>query len=179
MFSIITAEDVEEQIKITELYEHYQKLMFVVAKRILQDNYMAEDAIHEAFIKIMRYMDHIDEVESVKTKGLMILIVERVAIDLYRKQKRCKECAIEDFEERMYYSTKFDEGSNPESLHILDGLPKKYAEVISLKFYYGYRTKEIAQILSINENTVRTNIARGKKMLSKLINESGEATSNE
>lgn len=44
-------------------------------------------------------------------------------------------------------------------------LPRKYRIVIHLYYYEGYKTAEIAQLLSINENTVRTQLKRAKALL--------------
>lgn len=46
----------EEKSKFEELYYQYRKLMHWRAKQILTDDMLAEDAVHEAFIKIIRHM---------------------------------------------------------------------------------------------------------------------------
>ncbi|OWA37889.1 hypothetical protein B9G55_01880 [Saccharibacillus sp. O16] len=44
-------------------------------------------------------------------------------------------------------------------------LPRKYRMVIHLHYYEGYSTAEIAKILQLNENTVRTQLKRGRERL--------------
>ncbi|MEG0330062.1 MAG: sigma-70 family RNA polymerase sigma factor [Longicatena sp.] len=44
-------------------------------------------------------------------------------------------------------------------------LPKKYKNVIYLYYYEGYKTKEIANILEVKENTVSTWMRRAKDEL--------------
>jgi RNA polymerase sigma-70 factor (ECF subfamily) len=46
--SIIDSEQDKNKFEI--LYTTYRKLMFYVANRILKDQYLAEDAVHQAFI---------------------------------------------------------------------------------------------------------------------------------
>ena len=46
----------EEKSKFEEIYIQYRKLMFVCAKSILKDDALAEDAVHNAFIKIIRHL---------------------------------------------------------------------------------------------------------------------------
>ena len=48
--------------------------------------------------------------------------------------------------------------------HVLQ-LDPKYRDVICLYYYEGYSQREIASILRIPENTVKTRMARAKKQL--------------
>ena len=45
----------EEKSKFEELYNQYRKLMYLCAKEILRDEQLAEDAVHEAFLKPVSY----------------------------------------------------------------------------------------------------------------------------
>lgn len=52
--------DTEEQIsKFEHIYTKYRGLMFYTAKGVLQDSYLAEDAVHETFLDIIRIIDSI------------------------------------------------------------------------------------------------------------------------
>lgn len=42
--------------------------MFYVANDILKDNYLAEDAVHKAFLKLINHLDKIWETESQKNE---------------------------------------------------------------------------------------------------------------
>ena len=46
----------EEQSKFEQIYQKYKGLMFYVANKILHNEHDAEDAIHQAFIKIAENM---------------------------------------------------------------------------------------------------------------------------
>ena len=59
--------------KFEELYYQYRKLMHWRAKQILNDDMLAEDAVHEAFIKIIRHMNKISEVKCNKTKCFVVI----------------------------------------------------------------------------------------------------------
>lgn len=48
---------------------------------------------------------------------------------------------------------------------LIENLPHKYSSVIYLHFYEGYTTKEIAEILGKNENTVSSLLQRAKAKL--------------
>ncbi len=73
LLEIIDTED--DRNKMELLYIKYQRLMFKVAKDILEDDYLAEDAVNDAFVKVVGYLDRIKEVECPQTKNLLVIIV--------------------------------------------------------------------------------------------------------
>lgn len=64
----------EEKSKLENLYYEYKALMKYIAFNILGDNGLAEDAVHEAFIKLTRHLDGIGEIKSLKTKAFIVII---------------------------------------------------------------------------------------------------------
>ena len=46
-------------------------------------------------------------------------------------------------------------------------LPRKYKNVLYLHYYEGYKTFEIAEMLNMNENTVKSHLKRGRELLKK------------
>ena len=56
-----------------------------------------------------------------------------------------------------------------EILQAILSLPKKYRLILHLYYYEDYDTKEIAGLLHMNEATVRTRLARGRKILKEVL----------
>ena len=50
-------------------------------------------------------------------------------------------------------------------------LSKKYRIVVYLYYYEGYKIREIAEILNLNEENVRTRLRRGKEKMKKMLKE--------
>lgn len=50
-------------------------------------------------------------------------------------------------------------------------LPVKYRETVHLFYYEGYSTRDIAKILNRNENSVRSDLRRGREQLKKILKE--------
>ena len=50
-------------------------------------------------------------------------------------------------------------------------LPEKYRTEIHLYYYEGYTAAEIAKILDITDSSVRTRLARGRRMLRNVLDE--------
>jgi len=78
----------EDKNKFELLYEKYRKLMFYIANNILNDEYLAEDAVHQTFIEILKNLDKIDDVFCHKTKNFIVIMVRNTAINMYNRRKR-------------------------------------------------------------------------------------------
>ena len=152
----------EEKRVFVVIYEKYRYLMMKVAHDVLKDNFLAEDAVHEAFIKIAHNMQNIHDVESVETKRYLIIVAKNAAIDIYRSRKKMKEKMIidelgEDAGPITYLKTDIDN----EILDILKNLPVKYRDVFLLKYSNHMSNADISK--------VRQRIARGKLIINEEI----------
>ena len=167
----------EEKSKFEKVYFKYRQLMFQVANGILKDEYLAEDVVHKSFIKIMKHLDKIKEIECPKTKGFVVIIVKHTAIDLYRKRKRENTVQIEEEVLVEYRATTVDQEvidkiENPLTAAILS-LPYHYSEIILLKYNHNYGDKQIAGLLGLSEDNVKKRLQRAKKKLKEIMKEVG------
>lgn len=167
----------EEKSKFEKVYLKYRQLMFHVANDILKDEYLAEDVVHKSFIKIMKYLDKIKEIECPKTKGFVVIVVKHAAIDVYRKRKRENTVQIEEEVLVEHRVTTVDQEviakiENPLTAAIL-ALPYHYSEVILLKYNHNYTDQEIAGLLGLTEDNVKKRLQRAKKKLKQLLKEVG------
>ena len=87
MHSAPTAAD--EKQKLTEIYEKYRNRMYITACRILNDPYLAEDAVHEAFVAISKNLDKIGDTDSIQTASYVIKAAKSRALNMVR-QKVCE-----------------------------------------------------------------------------------------
>ena len=125
----------EEKSKFEKIYFEYRQLMFRIANVILKDEYLAEDAVSKSFIKIMKHLNKINDIECPKTKGFIVIVVKYTAIDLYRERENTGHIDEEVLIERR--STTVDQEviakiENPLTLAILS-LPHHYSEILLLK----------------------------------------------
>lgn len=168
----------ENKSKFEQLYEQYSKLMFYVANQILQDNFLAEDAVHDAFIKIIENLDKIQEVNCHKTKSFIVIIVKNHAINIYnnRKKKFCTSLdevgytLIKEIDDTYIKYSHRDRNDDLGDLgNAIVQLPEIYKDVITLKYLHELTNQEIAVLLNINEATVRKRIERAKDRIQALL----------
>lgn len=158
-------ESEEDKSKFEMLYLSYRKTMFYVANKILNDKYLSENVVHDAFLRIINNLEKIGEVKCHKTKAFIVIIVQNIAIDFYRKRKRNNTTS---YDEIRLYVENIDEIENNTDNNIevlILKLPIIYSSVLMLKYCQGYSNREIADILKLSEVNVRKRISRAKQML--------------
>lgn len=62
----------EEKRRFEQLYQEYERLLFYIAKKRLGDDHLAEDAVHETYIRVIRHFDEIDEICCPRTKRYLV-----------------------------------------------------------------------------------------------------------
>lgn len=116
------------------------------------------DAIQDTILDAFEHIGALRKAEYFKTWVMRILINN--CTKTYRKNKRhvsMEQCAEEG---------DYDAGaSDVEFRELLLALPEDSRTIFQLYFGEQFTTKEIAEILGIKENTVKSRIHRGKEQL--------------
>ncbi|MBO5340666.1 MAG: RNA polymerase sigma factor [Oscillospiraceae bacterium] len=154
------------------IYHTYKNLMFYVAQRILNNEHDAEDVVHQSFLKIIDILEKIDEPVCHKTRSLVVIIVERTALDLYRKRKRSQAVPLDEGYEGLSMPTQAENMAQEDSFaRAMAALPTRQRQVLLLKYDWGYSNREIAALLSMEEANVRKTIQRAKEALAAALRE--------
>lgn len=170
----------EEKTKFTQLYEKYGRLMKYIARLRMKDDYLAEDAMHNAFIKLTRYLNTIDEVDCHKTKRFVVLVIESVITDMQRKNKHDPRDSYEELEPTVGYETDMLDGvAVQELMNMIAELPENYRTVLELRAYHELGEKQIADILGIGYAAVRKRLERARALLSEKLKKREEEGLNE
>ncbi|WP_311526238.1 sigma-70 family RNA polymerase sigma factor [uncultured Parvimonas sp.] len=157
------------------LYEEYKQIMYYIALKILKNPADAEDAVSDAFLKVIHHLNKIDKDNSKKTKAFLILIVKSVAIDMYRRKSKTNTIPIENIDHNLTtYSVVENFEEIDEFKNAMNKLSFDYSNILILKYHYGFDDKEISKILNISKNNVRQRISRAKKKLKNILEKEGE-----
>ena len=158
--------------KLEQLFELYSDFMLHHAYYILKDIPTSQDAVSEAFLRVIKIIEKINELDCPKTRKLMVIIVENISKNIYSRRKR--EALVDfmeiDIENESSLDDFYDIEIKQDTDNILKRLPVDYANILVLTSD-GYSTKEIAEILDINYDNARKRLLRAKKLLKKLIAE--------
>lgn len=158
----------KERQLLEELYELYEQKMYAAAFSILGHTDQAEDAVHDAFIKLVDYLTVIDSADSEKSRRLVMRILKTTAVDRYRKNHResehnVSEVYLEDKKIAVFPMQAVEDREYLSSL--LHTLPEASLDVIRLRCYYGFSAKETAQILDVSEDVVNKRLERARKQI--------------
>lgn len=149
-------------------YKLYEQKMYHVAFSILHDEGLAEDAVQDAFLKLMKHEVMFKRADSDDCKRYIITVIRNAAINIYNKKKRESEIMyLTDHDERIEESVEMDSESDDDWKELMKGLPEKYYDVVYYIVIKDYSAKETAEKLNITEANVRKRYERAKTMMKK------------
>lgn len=162
--------------EIVSLFQLYEKKMYHIAYAILNDTGQAEDAVMDAFVRLLDRRYPIGPPDSDAAKRLVIQVTRSSAIDMYRKNKR--EWSFQTLSEDPALSAPVEASvPGPEEAGdagpLIEALPPKYRDVLHLRYENDYTTAETAAALGISEAAVRKRQERALTMLREKRHEQG------
>ncbi len=148
-----------------EVYERYAPLLLGICVRYAKDSSEAEDVLQEGFIKIFDKIGQYNNQGSFE--GWMRRLIVNTAISNYRKNlKRYFKVDInEPVIQGMTGSWKENSYTKDELTLVIQSLADGYRMVFNLYAIEGYKHKEIAKMLGIDETTSKSQYSRAKKQL--------------
>ncbi len=148
-----------------ELYNLYAKGMFLVAKRYMKDDLLAEDMMQDAFIKAFKNIGHYKG-EVAFGAWLKRIVINQCIDELKRKKLALVTMTneAEGFVDEEPWQVA-DDTTVTQVLNCIKSLKEKYRVVVSLYLLEGYDHQEISEILGISEVSSRTHLLRGKKLV--------------
>lgn len=161
--------------KIEWLYDKYSRLVYVVANKFVGHHEDAEDVLMLVWETMIKCVDRIEDIKDPKVKGLIVLITERRAIDFLRKRYKNREIEMltDIIESSPFYATMDQHYEMSEITEVIRHLPKKYAEVLSLYYIYGFNGNEMAEILEVKMPAVMKRLQRARACLKQELEEAG------
>jgi len=154
-----------------ELYKEHYKRLYNTCLRIVADPMEAEEATHDAFLKLFANMERLND--EVKFYGWSRSIAVNTAIDRVRKKKVKFEPV-----EKLSIAEEEPVDEEEQQLSVekirksLMTLPDGYRIVVSMHLFEGYDFEEIALVLNVKEVSVRSQFSRGRqKLIQAMIND--------
>jgi RNA polymerase sigma-70 factor (ECF subfamily) len=136
------------------------------AYEIVKERQLAEDAVHNAFLKIINNLPKIYDADSNETKWYVIVIVTNEAKKIYNKENKILKAELTDMESDFNLEAIVEDKNIVEKVKKEIGLlPEIYRDTMSLKYYNDLSNKEISSVLSIPISTVKKRLQRGRKIL--------------
>ena len=142
-----------------KICEKYGDRLYAAAFNICRQQQDAEDAVQDALLAYYRTDKEFETEEHIKAWLL------RVTVNAAKSTKRLFWNRNRTSYEEYMDSLIFEEPSDRILMDEVLALPEKYRIVIHLFYFEEYKTREIAEILKLSENTVKTRLSNGRKIL--------------
>ena len=141
-----------------QLMEEQMQSLYKVAKAILKNEEDVADAMQDTVLTCWEKIGTLKKDKYFKTWLIRILINHCNAIYRQRTRIVSEESVSEPWiQENGYTDVEWE--------NFLNCLEEKYRVVIMLYYVQGFKTREIAKILEVNENTIRGRLAAARKKL--------------
>ena len=155
-----------------KLFDSYAPKMLGVCRRYIADHYQAEEVMLNGFLKVFTHLNSFKNEGSFE--GWIRKIMVRESLSELRKHKKIQwveaDENLRDKEAELHLDTWAVEAIQ----NLIDRLPPGYKMIFVLNEIEGYKHQEIAEMLSISQNTSKTQLRKAKKMLQNFVNASKE-----
>jgi len=152
------------------MYELYAPTMLSVCQRYVNNRETALDLMHDGFVKLFTKIHAYSGAGSFS--GWMRRIFVTIALEhLRRKDVLRNRVDVENVEIQATETdmSVFEHLTADDLMACIARLPDKYRTVFNLRAVEGYSHAEITEELGINENTSRTQYAKARQMLQKMV----------
>jgi len=147
-----------DSLAFAELVREHQGMVFSIAYHFLRDRALAEDLAQEVFLELHQGLDRIQSPAHL-TYWLRRVTANR-CIDQGRSKQRRRELALDDAPEPVAAEQPADPLLLEKLQQSLAGLPEKQRLMLILRFQEGMGPAEIADVLEIPVNTVKSTLHR-------------------
>jgi RNA polymerase sigma-70 factor (ECF subfamily) len=144
------------------IYSKFSPKMLSVCRQYIKDIQLAEDVMITAFMKVFVNLNQFQKKGSFEGWIRRIMINE--CISSIRAFKKVQFLA-DSFEYNEVDQESELDFSLEDIQRLIDGLPDGYKIVFNLFVIEGYKHKEIATLLGINEGTSKSQFSQARRML--------------
>jgi|SRR5690625_950345 len=148
-----------------QLFDHYSDYAHRLAYAMTKNPHDAADVVQETFIKVFRYAHTFDLEQSFQPWFYRILVNE--AKRFFQRQSND---AIQMDTKKIEFFQKSTTANEFDELTIaLENLKDHERTILVLKYIQSFSEKEIATMLNLNVNTVKTRLYRARQKLKSIM----------
>lgn len=151
------------------LYNSHIDELLRYGSRFTRDTTLIEDCIHDLFVRLYERRDSLNSPSSLKAY-LLTSLRREILLNLKRQNVAQDEATQSEFLldidiEQAIIRSELKHEQLEQVQQVLDSLSDRQREVIFLSFYNDLSNEEIAQVLGINNQSVRNLLSQGLKRM--------------
>lgn len=160
----------EDQTLFEEIYYQYKKQMYYVSHKILNDDYLAEDALQDAFIGIALHITKLRDTSPEKVKAYVLTAAQNASINVYNRENKIREKTISlgnmdlEFADDSFAKIELED-QVLFVLRVIDSLPQVQRDILMLHYVQNMNCGEIAITLGKSHAATRQMLVRARKAL--------------
>lgn len=153
------------------IYELHFDSLYAYGRKFVADPGLVEDAIQDLFISLWRTRERLSPVDNIK-----FYLFRSLRRDIHRTSEKGKSLGMVDLDSFLgmdhgpgeeQTSANEQEELTRKLTTILQSLPKRQLEAITLRYYENFSIEEIASIMDVSEKTVRNTLHNSLVLLRK------------
>lgn len=147
------------RLSVEYLAEKYRDNLFSVAFNVCKNAQDSEDIVQETFLRYYKSHKEFECEEHIKAWLMRVAINQ--AKDMILSFWSRNRIPFEEYMLELPFETEEDS----RIFSAVMSLPRKYRIVLHLFYYEDYDIKAISNLTGVKENTVKSRLARGRKLL--------------
>lgn len=164
-----------------DLYRRYSPAAFGLAYRVIGQELLAQDVVHDSFLALWKAPEAFDPARG-SFRTFFLSLVHHRAVDTVRREERLRrrslrmnpggtedEDVTEDVVEEAWLQDR-----RAKVVAALDCLPPEQRQVLELAYFRGYTQARIAELIGIPLGTVKTRTLAALRKLQGLLREKDE-----
>ena len=161
------------------LIKRYLTPIFNFAFGYVKDEVIAEDLTQEVFVKVWKKIKSFDK--KYKFKNWLYTVAKNTCLDYFKKNKEITFSDISPAADDLFFENLLHEASASPQAEIesnqeaemvkaaIDKLPEKYKTAVKLYYHGGYNFREIAEMIKMSIDTVKSRNRRALILLKKIL----------
>ena len=157
------------------LYARHHVRVYRFALRVLRDRALSEDVVSDVFFEVWRSADQFEGRSAVSTWLLGIARLKAFSALKRGPEEELDERAANTIEDPADDPASAFERKETDSVlrECLSGLPRGHREIIDLVYFHEKSIAEVAEIVGIPRNTVKTRMFSARKRLATMLQAAG------
>ena len=152
-----------DQLAFAEIVRQHQGMVFSLACYFLRDRWLAEELAQEVFLNLHQNLS------AIKSPAHLTFWLRKVTshrcIDQARRQKVRPQVSLDDVPEPVAETSEGDFMLSDMLRRVVDTLPEKARMVVVLRYQEDLEPAEIARVLDMPVNTVKSHLRRSLALL--------------
>ena len=179
MFLFLLSDEIQRN-EFEELYNKYNKLVYVEAYRLLGNDHDSQEIVYETFYKIANSYDSLEKKELNLLKGYLVRICQNESINLLKKRKKeiPHDYAEKPYEDKNSYSRNpvniiTDKQCYERMKELISQLKPIYKDVFMLKAVHKMSYETISETMKISEETAKKRYQRARTQIAEQLEKEG------